>query len=231
MKRLRYLLLLPLLLTLTACGDTAADTDEHTATEATRAEETVPVADDQPQGLRIGDTAPDFSLVGVDGKTTSLADLKLADGSAPRGYVVTFTCNTCPYAKAYEERLVALDKAAEAMGYPVVAIQPNDPGVKEGDSMENMKERAKEAGFTFPYLMDEGQRVYPKYGASKTPEIYLLDADRVLRYHGAIDDNHDDAAAVTVNYVEKAIRALQAGEAVDPAEVKAIGCSIKTKRS
>ncbi len=231
MNRLFYLLLLPVLLTLTACGDTDIDDSSQNATPASAAQGTVALEDEQPQGLAIGDTAPDFSLTNVDGATVSLAGIKLADGSAPRGYVVTFTCNTCPYAKAYEERLVALDKAAEAMGYPLVAIQPNDPSVKAGDSMEEMIKRSADAGFTFPYLMDEEQRVYPQYGASKTPEIYLLDADRVLRYHGAIDDNHDDAAAVTVNYVEKAIRALEAGEKVDPAQVKAIGCGIKTKRS
>ena len=93
-----------------------------------------------------------------------------------------------------------------------------------------MQERAADKGFPFHYLMDEGQKIYPQYGASRTPEIYLIDADGVLRYHGAIDDNAQDASAVTVNYVEKAVEALENGQDPDPADVKAIGCTIKTKK-
>ncbi|MEZ4984756.1 MAG: thioredoxin family protein [Saprospiraceae bacterium] len=181
-------------------------------------------------GVKIGDKAPAFELLATDGKRYSFDNITDANGNAPKGYIVTFTCNTCPYAIMYEDRLIALHQKMAPMGYPVVAIQPNDPAVKEGDSYENMQQRAKEKEFPFLYLMDEGQQVYPQYGASRTPEVYLVDGERTVRYHGAIDDNAQEPAAVTVNYVEKAIEALENGLQPDPAEVKAIGCTIKTKK-
>lgn len=223
-------LLLPLLLLLlTACGDTAtAEVDQATTETSDMAEE--PKAEEEATaGLQIGDTAPDFNLKGTDGEMHSLATLKDANGEAPKGYVVTFTCNTCPYAKMYEDRLVALNTKTSAMGYPVIAIQPNDTEIKPDDDLAAMTQRAADKGFNFPYVIDTEQSVYPQYGASKTPEIYLLDADRVLRYHGAIDDSAQDSEAVTERYVEMAVAALEAGETPEPAEVKAIGCSIKAK--
>ncbi|MEO0732699.1 MAG: thioredoxin family protein [Bacteroidota bacterium] len=222
---------LPLLFCLfvVSCGTPeSTDTTEATTEEvASTQSEPAPVA--EKDGLSVGDVAPDFSLVGTDGETHSLATTMDANGNPPRGYAVTFTCNTCPYAKGYEERLVALHEKLSEQGYPVVAIQPNDVTIKPGDNMEAMQARAAEKGFGFAYLLDADQTVYPQYGASKTPEVYLLDADRVVRYHGAIDDNAQDPDAVTVNYVEKAVAALELGAEVDPAEVKAIGCSIKAK--
>lgn len=224
MKTLTKLSLAFLPFLLFACG-------QQPAVEAEVATASTDVADVQaePMGLAIGDTAPDFELMGIDGETHSLATIKAADGMAPKGYIVTFTCNTCPFAKGYETRLVALHERMSAIGYPVVAVQPNDVSIKPGDNMEAMKLRAEEKGFGFAYLLDADQSVYPQYGASKTPEIYLLDADLVLRYHGAIDDSAQDAEAVTVNYVESAIAALIKGETPDPQEVKAIGCGIKAK--
>ncbi len=181
------------------------------------------------QGLQIGDIAPDFELEGIDGELHSLATIKAANGASPKGYIVTFTCNTCPYAIGYEERLAALHEELAPMGYPIVAIQPNDTSLKPDDDLPSMKQRAAEKNFGFAYLLDKAQTVFPAYGATKTPEIYLLDAKRVLRYHGAIDDSAQDPAAVTVNYVKKAVAALEAGAEPDPQEVKAIGCSIKVK--
>lgn len=186
---------------------------------------------DQTKGLKVGDKAPTFKLKNVDGKVYSLEDVKDANGNKPKGYIITFTCNTCPFAVAYEDRLIELHNKAAAMGYPVVAIQPNDPGVKAGDSFEKMQERAKEKEFPFLYLMDEKQEVYPAYGASRTPEIYLLDNTMTLRYTGAIDDNYQDAEAVENQYVLDAIKAIEAGKDPDPDFVKAIGCTIKPKRS
>ncbi|TGV01250.1 thioredoxin family protein [Flavivirga rizhaonensis] len=176
-------------------------------------------------GYKIGDTAEDFSLKNVDGNMVSLSDYKDA-----KGFIVTFTCNTCPYAVMYEDRLIALNNKYASKGYPVIAIMPNNTDVKPGDNLEAMKARAKSKGFTFPYLIDEGQKVYPKYGATKTPHVFLLqktDGGNVVKYIGAIDDNYKDASAVKTKYVENAVDALLEGKEVKQTETKAIGCSIK----
>lgn len=176
-------------------------------------------------GYKVGDIADDFKLLNIDGKMVSLADYKDA-----KGYIVTFTCNTCPYAVGYEDRIIALNNKYAALGYPVIAIMPNNPDVQPGDSMEKMKERAKSKGFTFPYLLDKGQTVYPKYGATKTPHVYVLQKTskgNVVKYIGAIDDNYQDASAVKTKYVENAVNALLNGKDVPQKETKAIGCTIK----
>ncbi len=182
-------------------------------------------AEEARTGYKVGDMATDFSLKNIDGKNVALKDM--ADA---KGYIVIFTCNHCPYAKAYEDRIIALDKKYKAKGYPVVAINPNNPEKMKDDSFEKMQERAKEKGFTFPYLLDEGQKIYPQYGATKTPHVYVLqktDNGNVVKYIGAIDDNYEDAAAVEAKYVEDAVDALLAGKDVPVKETKAIGCSIK----
>ncbi len=178
----------------------------------------------QNKALTIGDIAPDFKLMNVDDAMVSLDDY-----DDVKGYIVTFTCNHCPYAIMYEDRLIDLHNKYADMGYPVVAINPNDPEAKPADSFDNMKVRAEEKGFPFAYLMDEGQKIYPQYGATKTPHVFLLDADRKVRYIGAIDDDARDASAVTEKFLENAIAALEKGEDPTPATTKAIGCSIKTK--
>lgn len=175
-------------------------------------------------GFDVGDKASDFSLKNIDGKMVSLADYKDVNG-----FIVIFTCNHCPYAVMYEDRIVALDKKYKSQGYPVIAINPNDPEVKPADSFANMQVRAKEKGFTFPYLMDEGQKVYPQYGATKTPHVFLLDKDMVVQYIGSIDDSARDASKVEETFLEDAIISLQMGEEVNPKVTKAVGCSIKTK--
>lgn len=180
-------------------------------------------------GLEVGDKAPDFNLKNIDGKMYSLQDIKDADGDEPKGYIVTFTCNTCPFAKMYEDRLIALHEKMAPQGWPVVAIQPNDPAIMPGDSFENMKKRAKEKGFPFVYLLDEEQTVFPAYGAERTPHVFLLDKDRSVHYIGAIDDNPQNAGAVNRKYVEEAIAAVEAGKTADPKVTKAIGCQIKSR--
>ena len=177
------------------------------------------------EGYGIGDIATDFSLENIDGNKVSLSDYKEA-----KGFIITFTCNTCPYAVAYEDRVEALNKKYAAKGYPVIAIMPNNTNVKPGDNMEAMKARAKAKGFTFPYLMDEGQKIYPQYGATKTPHIYILEKTKkgnVVKYIGAIDDNYKDAEAVTETYAEDAIDALLEGNEIKVKSTRAIGCSIK----
>ena len=176
-------------------------------------------------GYKVGDLATDFSLENIDGKMVSLADYKDA-----KGFIVIFTCNTCPYAVAYEDRIVELDKKYASKGYPVIAIMPNNTDVKPGDNMDAMKARAKAKGFTFPYLMDEGQKIYPQYGATKTPHVYILEKTRKgneVKYIGAIDDNYKDAKAVNTKYVEDAVDSLLEGGEVKVTETRAIGCSIK----
>ncbi|RAJ13435.1 thioredoxin family protein [Olleya aquimaris] len=177
------------------------------------------------QGYKIGDDATDFELENIDGSMVSLSDFKEA-----KGFIVVFTCNTCPYAVAYEDRVEALNKKYADLGYPVIAIMPNNTEVKPGDSMEAMQKRAKEKGFTFPYLMDEGQKIYPQYGATKTPHVYILekyDEKNIVKYIGAIDDNYQDETEVKTKYVENAVDALLSGKDIEVKETRAIGCSIK----
>ncbi len=176
-------------------------------------------------GYGVGDVATDFQLKNIDGKKVALADFKEA-----KGFIVVFTCNHCPYAVAYEDRIIALDKMFRAKGYPVIAINPNNPAKQKEDSFELMQVRAKEKGFTFPYLFDEGQAIYPQYGATKTPHVYVLEKTakgNIVRYIGAIDDNYEDASAVKVRYVENAVNALLSGRDIEVKQTKAIGCSIK----
>ncbi|MEO6131822.1 MAG: thioredoxin family protein [Saprospiraceae bacterium] len=173
---------------------------------------------------KVGEQAADFSLKNVDGTMVSLKDYK-----GVNGYIVVFTCNTCPYALMYEDRIIALHNKYAAQGYPVVAINPNDPSVKPGDDFASMQARAKEKNYPFKYLFDDGQKVFPAFGATRTPHVYLLDSNRYLRYIGAIDDNAQNPNEVTVKYLENAITALKAGNNPDPSETKAIGCTIKVK--
>jgi peroxiredoxin len=177
------------------------------------------------QGYDIGDLATDFKLENIDGKFVSLSDFKDA-----KGFIVVFTCNTCPYAVLYEDRIEELNKKYAIQGYPVIAIMPNNVETKPGDSMESMRKRALSKGFTFPYLMDVGQKIYPLYGATKTPHVYVLESTSsgpIVRYIGGIDDNYKDASLVKTNYVEEAIESLKNGVAIKQTKTKAIGCSIK----
>ena len=176
-------------------------------------------------GLKVGDKAPDFRLKNVDGKWVSLADYKDA-----KGYVVIFTSNHCPYAVAWEDRIIDLHRRFAPEGFPVIAINANDPAVQPEDSEEAMKRRAEEKSFPFAYLFDAGQKVFPQYGATKTPHVFLLDKDKVVRYIGAIDDNFSDAAAVEKHFLADAINALKQGGSPDPAVTRAVGCSIKVKK-
>jgi peroxiredoxin len=179
-------------------------------------------------GYKVGDEAKDFSLKNIDGKMLSLKDLDKA-----KGFIVVFTCNHCPFSKAYEDRIIGLDKKYAGKGYPVVAINPNDPNREPEDSYENMQVRAKEKGFTFPYLMDQTQDIATTYGAARTPHVFVLQKEKgklLVKYIGAIDDNSDDASAVTKHYAEDAVDALLAGKTVATPETKAIGCGIKWKQ-
>ena len=174
---------------------------------------------------QIGDVAEDFKLKNVDGKMVSLADYEEA-----KGFIVIFTCNTCPVSVANEDRIIDLNEKYQDKGYPVIAINPNNPKISSGDSYELMKVRAKEKSFEFPYLFDDGQKVYPTYGASKTPHVYVLNKENnelIVRYIGSIDDSARNSGAVKTKFVENAVDALSKDAPVEIASTKAIGCSIK----
>ncbi|MBC8084035.1 MAG: thioredoxin family protein [Hymenobacter sp.] len=182
-------------------------------------------------GLQVGDKAADFKLKNVDGKMVSLADNKAA-----KGYIVVFTCNTCPYAKAYESRIIALHQKYAALGYPVVAINPNDPAIVPGDSFAAMQAQAKTKRYPFPYLFDETQQTAQAYGATRTPHLYVLTRQGTgnefqVSYIGAIDDNSEDAKLVKTKYVENAMTDILAGKPASTNSTKAIGCTIKWRKA
>lgn len=179
----------------------------------------------QTTGYVAGDTATDFRLKNVDGKMLSLSDMK-----DPKGFIVVFTCNHCPYAVKYEQRIMELDKKFKSAGFPVIAINPNDSAKVPDDSYENMQKRAKEKAYTFPYLYDQTQQVAKNYGALKTPHVYVLAREKgklVVKYVGAIDNNYEDATKADRHFVEEAIAEIQAGKNVTITATRAIGCSIK----
>ena len=175
------------------------------------------------EGYHVGDVIEDFKLKNIDDTMVSLSDYKEA-----KGFVIIFTCNQCPYSVVYEDRIIALDLKYKKLGYPVIAINPNDPRASRGDGFEEMKVRASEKGFTFPYLFDEGQNVYPKFGATKTPHVYIVSKSGMnVEYIGAIDNSSRKPEAVTEKYVEDAVDALLEGKKLVKTKTRAIGCSIK----
>src|ERR1044071_9093388 len=188
-------------------------------------------ASDLPQPLPLGAPAPDFKLPGVDGKKHSLKDFKKAEI-----LVVVFTCNHCPTAQYYEERLKAIANDYRRKGVALVAINPNDPksvrldelGYTDlSDSLEEMKIRAKYKQFTFPYLYDgDKEEVSRAYGPVATPHAFVFDQKRTLRYRGRIDDS-ERPEYVKVRDLRNALDALLAGREVEVKQTKSFGCSIK----
>lgn len=180
------------------------------------------------KGYEVGDVATDFKLKNVDGKMVSLSDFTTA-----KGFIVVFTCNHCPYAKKYEDRIIELDKKYKSQGYPVIAINPNDPSVQPEDGYKQMIERAKQKNFAFPYLVDEGQKVFPQYGATKTPHVFLLQKENgknIVKYIGAIDNNYENPNDVSEYYVQDAVNALIKNEPIKMTKTVAIGCTVKVKK-
>jgi len=172
--------------------------------------------------MKIGDPIISFNLPGVDGKRHSLEEYR-----DKKVVVVMFSCNHCPYVKAYEGRFVIIQRHYVDKGVVIVAINPNDDSVFPGDSFENMVVRAKEKGFNFPYLRDEDQSVAKAYRAKRTPEIFVFDQKRVLRYHGRIDDNVWNPKGVKVHYLRDALDAILDGREVPVEETSPVGCTIK----
>ena len=173
--------------------------------------------------LAIGETAPAWKqLPGVDGKQHSLDELDNA-----RAIVVVFTCNSCPYAVDYEDRLIALHQDYRDQHVAVVAINVNKI---PADSFDAMKVRAEEKGFSFPYLYDETQQIAKDFGATYTPEFFVLDADRKVRYMGAMDDD-STGKSVKKTYVRDAIDAVLKDEVPTVQETPAVGCRIRIERA
>lgn len=180
-------------------------------------------------GYQPGDVIKDFKLKSVSGKIISLASYEKAKGA-----IVVFTCNHCPFSKAYEERIIKLHNDYASLGYPVVAISSNDKDVVPEDSFEKMAELSKEKKYPFEYIYDETQEVATAFGAARTPHVFVVNKEKsgyVVKYIGAIDDNADSAESATKHYVEDAVNALIKGNDVPLKMTKAIGCTIKWKKS
>ena len=173
--------------------------------------------------MKLGDSCPDFDLPGTDGKNHALADMK---GEL---LLVIVSCNHCPYVVAYEERMASLARDYAPKGVDTIAVNANDAARYPDDAMPEMIVRAKERGFEFPYVRDDSQNVVRALGARFTPEVFLFDRARKLRYHGRIDDNHRDARSVKSHDLRNALDALLIGKNPPVEETSAVGCSVKWK--
>jgi peroxiredoxin len=175
----------------------------------------------------VGDTVSDFKLKNVDDKFVSLSDFKDSKGA-----IIIFDCNTCPYSKAYNDRIVALNNKYESQGFPVIAINSNDADTSPGDSFEEMVRISKEKNYDFPYLADESQTVAKAFGATNTPHVFVVKREGSnfnVVYIGAIDNNPRDGSRADKKYVENAVDALLGNKPVTTSKTKAIGCGIKWK--
>lgn len=174
--------------------------------------------------LSINDKMPDFNLPNVDGSSYSAEDLTGSNAT-----VVMFWCNHCPYVVPNQDRIIAMQDEYKDKGVKFIAIGANNADTHPADSFENMKLRAEEKGYNFPYLRDESQAVAKRFGAQRTPEVFLFDSNQQLKYHGRIDDNHEDVSRATSHDLRNAIDAVLSGREPDPAETGAMGCTIKWK--
>lgn len=177
--------------------------------------------------LKAGDTAPDFKLKNVDGKEVSFASYPKA-----KGFIVVFTCNTCPYAVAYEQRIIDLDNKFRSQGYPVIAINPNDPEAQPDDAFNKMQDLSKQKKYPFPYLFDGGQKVTDQFGAKRTPHIFIVSKSakgNLVEYVGAIDNDPEGTKTEKIKYAEDVIASLKNNQKPTITETKAIGCTVKRK--
>jgi peroxiredoxin len=181
-----------------------------------------------PTGYKVGDTVADFSLKNVDGKLVSLNGYKEATG-----FIIVFTGNKCPFAKLYEGRLNELNKKYSKAGIRVIAINANDESLAPEDSYKHMVERAKEKHYSYAYVRDEQQTVAKAFGASKTPQAFVVFKEKgawVLKYAGAIDDNGAQPEKAQNRYVQNAVEALLNNQPVAVTTSKSVGCTIKWKQ-
>lgn len=176
-----------------------------------------------------GKIAPDIKLKNVNDKLVSFDDYPSA-----KGFIVVFTCNTCPYSKRYEQRIIELNNKYSALGFPVIAVNPNDPQSSPGDSFEEMKKHAASNKFTFPYLYDDGQLITAAYGAKNTPHVFVISKTaqgNIVEYTGAIDNDAENTDPAKTKYVEDAITALLNNNKPAITITKAIGCRISWKKT
>jgi peroxiredoxin len=204
--------------------DTKAKAAAGATTDAQAAQDTKAA----PAPLALGEMAPlaDVKMMNVDGKQVSLADVR-----GRKGTLVVFTCNACPWARKWHSRIVELGNKSAKRGIGVIAVNPNDPAKVAEDDYGPMKENAKKSKMAFPYVVDATSDVARAFGATRTPEAFLFDAEGKLVYHGAVDDNADKPDQVKARYLEDAVNAVVDGKAVALAETKAMGCSIKFRTS
>jgi thiol-disulfide isomerase/thioredoxin len=179
---------------------------------------------EQKAALPLGSPIPSamVKLKSVDGRLVSIHDV-----AGPKGTLVVFTCNHCPYAKAWEKRIAALANNYSNQGIGVILINANDPTAYPEDAFPEMQTRAKSLGLSVPYVVDDTSNVARAFGASVTPEAFLFAADGKLAYHGTIDDNRTDPDKVGAHYLGDALAAVAAGHAPKLAETKSLGCGIK----
>jgi len=171
----------------------------------------------------IGDKIEDFSLNDVNGNTLALSGI-----AGTSGTIIIFTCNTCPYSKLYEDRIFQIEDVYSDAGYPVIIINPSNPVLKPGDQSQELIKWIDTHNYKGVYLIDNAG-LYHRFGAEKTPEVFLLDKDMKLRYRGAIDDSAPSPESVTKKYLENAIQALEKNQDPDPSVTRAIGCVIKSE--
>ena len=178
--------------------------------------------------LALGAKAPmaTTKMKNVDGKLVAIADI-----AGKAGTLVIFTCNHCPFAKGWEERIVEMGNGYGKKGVGVILINANDPAKHDEDGFAEMQARAKTRGLQVPYVVDETSGVARAFGASVTPEAFLFDKNGKLAYHGAIDDNHKDPAKVQKRYLKDALDAVVAGRPIGAPESKSIGCGIKFRKA
>jgi peroxiredoxin len=179
----------------------------------------------QTSGYRIGDAVNDFSLKNTNGGTLSLSNYANA-----KGVIVVFTSNHCPFAKAYEDRIIALNNKFSSQNFPVIAINPSDPGTQQDDTFDKMKERASSKNYQHPYLADDSQQTAKAFGVARTPQAFVLQRSGgkfIVKYIGMIDDNPQDPAGASKFYVEDAVSNLLGDKPVVTTITKPIGCAIK----
>jgi peroxiredoxin len=174
--------------------------------------------------LQIGSKIPGFFLPATDGKSYGVDAF-----SQSKVLIVLFSCNHCPYVRAYEDRFMAIQRDYEKDGVQVIAINSNDATEYPDDSFENMKVRAEQRKFNFPYLRDESQEIAKAFGATHTPELFLFNPERILAYYGKIDDNWKEEDKVKSKYLRNALDEILADKPVSVPETFAIGCTIKWK--